>query len=283
MTPAPTSADARPDAGMPTVSIVVPTLNEGPAIAGHLTRLLGDFRGCELVVADGGSTDGTVEAAGALVPVVRAERGRGQQLNAGAAATSGEVLWFVHADTRLDPAALPQLRAALADPAVVGGGLTLRFDGTGPALRYLQWSSNQRARRLGLVFGDQAMFVRRRAFDDLGGFPAIPLMEDLELSRRLARCGRLAVVAATSTASTRRFDRHGTWRMIAFMQYLKVLHLAGVDAGALAWRYEAGPGLRLPPGALRRRPAATRAAAGSEHLSDRATSAPAGGRARSTA
>ena len=241
------------------VSIVVPTLDEGPGIAVQLGRLRRDFPDCELVVADGGSTDGTVEQAERLAPVVRAARGRGQQLNAGAEATSGQVLWFVHADTLIDPGALAQLRAALADPAVVGGGLTLRFDRTSVALRYLRWSSDQRARRLGLIFGDQAMFVRREAFEQIGGFPPIPLMEDLELSRRLHRRGRLEVVAATSTASARRFERHGTWRMIAFMQYLKVLHLAGVDASALAWRYEAGPGVRLPPGALRsrRRPGAT--------------------------
>ncbi len=156
------------------------------------------------------------------------------------------MLWFHHADTRIEPSALPELRAALADPSVVGGGCRLRFDRESRALRYVAWTSNARARRLHWVFGDQAMFVRRSAFDALGGFPDLPLMEDLELSRRLARIGRLTLLPATSTASARRFDAHGTWRLLAFMQWLKVLYFAGVDPHEIARRYEAGPWPRRP-------------------------------------
>lgn len=231
----------------PSVSIVVPVLNEATRIEQCLARIHRDFASCELVVVDGGSTDGTVERASHLARVVHSRRGRGPQLNTGAAVTSGDILWFLHADTRIDPAALGQIRAAMADPGVVGGGLSIRFDRASPALGYLAWSSIQRARRLGHIFGDQAMFVRRTVFDRLGGFADIPLMEDFDLSRRLRGRGRLVVLDATSTASARRFETHGTWRMIAFMQYLKLLFVAGADPHRIASRYQAGPGLWLPP------------------------------------
>ena len=228
-------------AARPTVSIVVPALNEAPRIAGCLLRLCRDFPEAEVIVVDGGSTDGTPELARPHAKVVECERGRGRQLNAGAAAAGGEVLWFVHADTTVDAAAMDQMCAALADPRVVGGGCSLRFDQPTPSLRYLAWASNQRARRLGQIFGDQAMFVRRGVFDALGGFPDYPLMEDFDFSRRLKRTGRLALLHATATSSARRFERHGTWRMIAFMQAIKALYLAGVSPDRLAALYHTGP------------------------------------------
>ncbi|NUR63861.1 MAG: DUF2064 domain-containing protein, partial [Catenulispora sp.] len=224
-----------------TVSIVMPTLNEAAGIVPALTRLGRDFPDIEIVVVDGGSTDGTADLAAGFAKVVGCEPGRGRQLNTGAQAAGGEVLWFVHADTVIDPAALDGIRRALDDADVVGGGLTLRFDHDTIGLRFLAWSSNQRARRLGQIFGDQAMFVRRTVFDVLGGFPDYPLMEDFEFSRRLHKTGRLAVLTATSTASARRFQAHGTWRMIAFMQIIKIRYLLGASPETLRRSYTAGP------------------------------------------
>ncbi|WP_156727076.1 TIGR04283 family arsenosugar biosynthesis glycosyltransferase [Streptomyces apocyni] len=223
------------------VSIVVPVLNEEATIQTALARLRRDFPDCELVVADGGSADATLELAAPFGTLVRAPRGRARQMNEGARHCTGDVLWFIHADTRIDPAALTQIQVALSDPTVVGGGLTLRFDRRGPALNYLARTSNARARRLHHVFGDQAMFIRRSAFDALGGFPDLPIMEDLEMSRRLARRGPLRVLPATSTASARRLVAHGVWRMIVFMQYLKLLYFVGVDPEYIRHRYAAGP------------------------------------------
>jgi len=223
------------------VSIVVPVLNEADRIEATLRRLRRDFPDCELVVVDGGSSDRTVELAAPLARLVDSSRGRGRQLNEGAHHACGEVLWFVHADTHIAPAALPQLRTALTDPGVVGGGLRLAFDRHSAGLAYLAWTSNLRARRLHWIFGDQAMFVRRTTFDTLGGFPDFPIMEDLEMSRRLVAAGRLVLLDATSTASARRFDTYGTWPMLVFMQYLKALYLAGVDPAEIQRRYEAGP------------------------------------------
>ncbi len=225
---------------LPSVSIIVPALNEEQRIEDALRRLRHDFPDCELVVVDGGSTDRTSDLAGRWARTLRSAPGRARQMNAGAAVTRGEVLWFVHVDTRVPAEALGLLRRVVADPSVVGGGLRLRFDQRSPGLDWLAFTSNVRARCLHWVFGDQAMFVRREVFDSVGGFPELPLMEDLELSRRLCRRGRLAVLPATATASSRRIAEQGVWRMIALMQYLKLQYFLGVDPERIRRRYEAG-------------------------------------------
>ncbi|MGH2926990.1 MAG: TIGR04283 family arsenosugar biosynthesis glycosyltransferase [Solirubrobacteraceae bacterium] len=208
---------------------------------GSVERLRHDFPDCELVVVDGSSGDGTAERASAHCRVLDSPPGRARQMNLGAEATRSEVLWFIHADVEVDPSALGQLRAVLADEEVVGGGLSLRFDRRSLGLDYLAWSSTRRARYLHQVFGDQALFVRRDVFDELGGFPDLPIMEDLELSRRLARVGHLAVLDTAATASARRLVEHGTWSLIVYMQYLRLLYFAGIDPAAIARRYRAGP------------------------------------------
>ncbi len=225
---------------MTSVSIIVPVLDEEPRIRDCLSRMCADFPGHEIVVVDGGSTDGTAEIAADFAPVVRSAAGRARQMNAGAAATGGDVLWFVHADCAVPAQAVGLIRQALADPDVVGGGLTLRFDQRSTGLDWLAYTSNIRARRLGWIFGDQAMFVRREMFDAVGGFPELPLMEDLELSRMLRRRGRLAVLPVAVTASARRLVEHGPWRMNALMQLLKLQYLLGADPERIRRRYEAG-------------------------------------------
>ncbi len=222
------------------VSIVVPVLDEQDRVAGCLHRLRAGFPNCELVVVDGGSTDRTRELAAPLARCVESTAGRARQMNAGAAATSGDVLWFVHVDCDVPAAALDELRGALADPAVVGGGLRLRFDRRSPGLDWLAWTSNQRARRLGWIFGDQAVFVRRDVFDAVGGYPDLPLMEDLELCRRLRSRGRLAVLAVPVTASSRRLVDNGPWRMAVLMQVLKLRYFLGHDPERIRRRYVAG-------------------------------------------
>jgi rSAM/selenodomain-associated transferase 2 len=227
------------------VSVIVPVLDEEDLVAGLLHHLRERAPDCELVVADGGSTDRTLERvvrAAPLARVVHAPPGRGPQADAGAGAASGDVLWFVHADTRLAPGAFDQLLSALRDPAVLGGGFRIRFDRGGPALRWLQWTSNLRARHLHWIFGDQAMFVRREPFEAVGGFGDLVLMEDLDLCRRLRRVrrgGRLALLRGPSTASARRFTEQGTVRMIVRMQWCKLLYFAGVPPEDIRRRYTA--------------------------------------------
>ncbi len=223
-----------------TVSIVVPALNEAARIGGCLQRLRSDFPDCELVVVDGGSTDATFDLAARCAHTIRSPAGRAVQMNAGAAVSSGDILWFIHVDCLIPANALGLLRQAMQDPRVVGGGLRLRFDQRTVGLDYLAASSNQRARRLHWIFGDQAMFVRRDVFDSVGGFPELPLMEDLEMSRILRRRGGLAVLPATVTASARRLVEQGPWRMTVLMQWLKLQYFLGVDPERIRRRYEAG-------------------------------------------
>jgi rSAM/selenodomain-associated transferase 2 len=222
------------------VSIVVPTFNEVARIEPCLRRLRSDFPGCELVVVDGGSADGTDELAARHARTIRSAAGRATQMNAGAAVSSGDILWFIHADCTVPRCAVDLLRRALLDPDVVGGGLRLSFDQRSVGLNYLAASSNVRARRLGWIFGDQAMFVRRDVFDSVGGFPMLPLMEDLEMSRILRRRGRLVVLPTVVTASARRLVEQGVWRMTVLMQLLKLQYLLGVDPERIRRRYEAG-------------------------------------------
>jgi rSAM/selenodomain-associated transferase 2 len=223
-----------------TVSIVVPTLNEAARIDACLRRLRRDFPDCELVVVDGGSTDGTADLAARHARTVRSAACRATQMNVGARMSTGDILWFIHADCRVAADALRLLQRAVSDPRVVGGGLQLRFDQRSLGLDYLAASSNLRARRLHWIFGDQAMFVRRDMLDSVGGFHEIPLMEDLEMSRILRRRGRLAVLPTTVTASARRLVDQGPWRMTVLMQLLKLQYLLGVDPERIRRRYEAG-------------------------------------------
>lgn len=233
---------SRVDPELPlSVAIIMPVLNEEDRIAATVRRLGRDFPGCPVVVVDGGSTDATARLVAPPALLVRSRPGRGPQLAAGIAHSRAEAFWIHHVDTRVDPEALAQLRDALTDPRVVAGGFTLRFDRRGAGLACLAATSNLRARRLGWIFGDQAMFVRRSALAEVGGVPDLPIMEDLELSRRLARVGRTVLLPAASTASARRFTEHGTVRMVLFMQGMKLRYLTGADPAALARRYAAGP------------------------------------------
>jgi rSAM/selenodomain-associated transferase 2 len=212
----------------PWLSVVVPTLNE----AANLEEVLRDVRrpGVELLVVDGGSTDGTAAAARRYADTVLvAERGRALQMNAGAAAARGDVLLFLHADTKL-PGAFPELvETALEDVRVVGGRFDVRLDASGLVYAMVGHLMNVRSRWTRVATGDQAIFVRRELFRRIGGYPAIPLMEDIEFSRRLKRAGRLACLRSTVTTSARRWQRHGPIRTILLMWALRVLYYCGVS------------------------------------------------------
>ena len=180
------------------LSIVIPALNESANLARLLPDLAAHEREAELLVVDGGSTDDS-QAVVARVGAVRwlsAPRGRAGQMNAGARAAQGDVLLFLHADTTLPAGAGAAIRAALADPAVVGGRFDVRLDSRRRLLAVVGWLMNRRSRLTGICTGDQGIFVRRAVFEALEGYPDIPLMEDVELTRRLKRQGRLAALRA---------------------------------------------------------------------------------------
>jgi rSAM/selenodomain-associated transferase 2 len=221
------------------LSIVVPTLNEAQRIVSCLQGLRAlRKRGAELIVADGGSTDGTVVLARPWADrVLVSPRGRAKQMNAGASAATADVLLFLHADTQLPPDALTALETALADAQVSWGRFDVQIDGSPPLLKVVAFLMNLRSRWSRIATGDQAIFVRRDMFQRIGGFPEQPLMEDIELSKRLRKLSRPACLRQRVVTSGRRWEQHGVLRTIGLMWLLRALYWMGLPAERLARMY----------------------------------------------
>lgn len=223
----------------PLVSIVVPTLEEEGALPGLLDHLAGLPGRFEVVIADGGSRDATVALARrhrSRPRVVASERGRARQMNAGAAAARGEALVFLHADTRLPPAAHDLLSAALADRRVLGGNFALRFDG-GDRFSALLGAWYALQRRAGVYYGDSAIWLRTAVFHALGGFRDLAIMEDYDLVRRLERAGPTRCLPGPAVTSARRWQALGLPRTVAAWVAIRWLFLAGVPPARLARLY----------------------------------------------
>lgn len=229
----------------PQLSIIVPALNEAGGIVAALQALQAlRGRGAEIVVVDGGSTDGTPGLARPFADqVLAAPCGRALQMNAGAALARGCVMLFLHADTRL-PENADQLILTALDDAHHGRGLGKewgRFDviieGRSPWLILVARMMNLRSRLTGIATGDQAIFVSRRAFSAVGGYAEQPLMEDIELSARLKKLGAPACLSERVITSGRRWEANGIWRTIVLMWQLRFDYWRGVPAAQLAHRY----------------------------------------------
>lgn len=221
------------------LSVVVPVLDEAERIGRQLAELGSTVGIDEVVVVDGGSRDGTPDVVrrASGVRLITAPRGRGTQLNAGARAARGDVLLFLHADVTLPADAATCVRDALADPAVVAGAFRVRTVADvpgwlGPLLRF----ADLRSRVTRLPYGDQAMFVRRDAFERVGGFPDQPLMEDVELARRLRRVGTIRTVPGVVRVSGRRFLANPI-RALVVMRVFPLLYRLGVSPARLARLY----------------------------------------------
>jgi rSAM/selenodomain-associated transferase 2 len=221
------------------LSIVVPMLNEAPALPDLLEHLLPLRRGgVEVVLVDGGSEDGSVAiATDAGFEVARAERGRARQMNAGAAATSGDVLLFLHADTRLPDGAVQLIDTALADGRRVWGRFDVGFDHRSWAMDATAFLMNLRSRISGIATGDQALFMTRTAFDAVGGFPDQPLMEDVEITSRLRRRSRPACIHRPVLTAARRWQSRGPWRTILLMWRLRLAYWFGASPADLEKQY----------------------------------------------
>jgi len=229
------------------ISIVVPVLDE----ARNLERLLPALRDlapdAEVVIVDGGSRDDTesVLARWPRARIISSPRGRAMQMNAGAARSAGDVILFLHADTRLPAAFTDAIERALDDQRVVGGRFDVAFDNPAWPFRMIAAMMNLRSRLSGIFTGDQAIFVRRAAFEALGGYPEIPLMEDIALTRRLRRLGRVACLRRRVTTSARKWERDGIARTVGLMWMLRFLYFCGVSPERLhRWYY---PALAAPP------------------------------------
>ena len=225
----------------PALSIVIPALNEAAGIAATLQALQAlRGRGVELVLADGASSDTTQTLAQPWVDaVVDAPRGRALQMNAGAARARADVLLFLHADTRLPPQADVLVLQALqgAGGGACWGRFDVRIEGRPWMLRVVAALMNLRSRASGIATGDQAIFVTREAFIRVGGFPVQPLMEDIEISRRLKRLGRPACLGARVCTSGRRWEERGVWRTIVLMWRLRWRYWRGESPARLAQAY----------------------------------------------
>jgi rSAM/selenodomain-associated transferase 2 len=221
------------------LSIIVPMLNESeqlPELFAHLLPY--QQAGCEIIFVDGGSSDGSAmlsEEAGFIA--LRTARGRAKQMNAGALKASGDVLLFLHADTRLPPGATHHIELVLANKELCWGRFDVCITGRPIMLRVVSHLMNLRSRLTGIATGDQAIFVRRTVFEHLRGFPDQPLMEDVELSKRLLTFSRPACISHCVTTSGRRWEARGVSRTILLMWRLRWAYWRGTDADELARLY----------------------------------------------
>lgn len=225
------------------ISIVIPVLDEEAVIADCLAALARDpGAGIETIVVDGGSRDATRTLAAARADrVLTAPPGRARQMNAGAAAAAGDVLLFLHVDTRLPDG----WRAGVAEAVAAGSGwgrFDVRLSGRRFAFRLIEAGMNRRSRLTGVATGDQAMFVRRDVFEAFGGFPDIPLMEDVAMSKRLRRRGRPACLRLRVVTSSRRWEERGIARTVVLMWWLRLAYVLGASPATLAGWYRGRSG-----------------------------------------
>ena len=193
------------------ISVIIPTLNEERLLGPTLHCLQRETHAHEIIISDGGSTDGTIaraERSSARV-ITSPQRGRAHQMNAGAAVARGSIFLFLHADTLIPRGGLDRIHQAFTREHAIGGGFARQYDSSNPVLRVTCYLATLRCRRTGLFLGDQGLFVRRDVFRDLDGFQATTRCEDIDLSRRMARRGRMVMIETPVVSSARRFRRRG--------------------------------------------------------------------------
>lgn len=223
---------------MSALSVIIPVWQEAATIVATL-QTLAPLRvaGYQVIVVDGGSTDGTPQLADGLCDrVVTSARGRALQMNAGAQVATGDILLFLHADTRLPASALDAL-AQFSDSRKAWGRFDVRLSGKRPLFRVIAWFMNQRSRFSGIATGDQALFVRRPVFEALRGFEPLPLMEDVELSSRLRLVSRPFCIRDPVITDSRRWEQHGAWRTILLMWRLRWRYWRGESPESLVTVY----------------------------------------------
>ncbi|TLY24260.1 MAG: glycosyltransferase [Nitrospirae bacterium] len=229
-----------------TITVVIPTLNE-EAVLPRTLSLTAGLGFDELIVVDGGSHDRTREIVTALrvtrdaspVTLLTAPPGRAKQMNAGGTSSKGDVLLFLHADTSLPSDARQAVEQALEDPACVGGRFDMRYERDSGLGWLISRMMNLRSRWTGIATGDQAIFVRRSVFEQLGGYSDLPIMEDVDFTRRLKRTGLIAALQSKVTTSYRRWDTRGPLRTILLMWILRFLYWIGISPHRLSQLYGA--------------------------------------------
>ena len=219
------------------ISIIIPTLNEADSIGRLLPELLA-VNGAEVLVVDGGSTDNTVDIAKSLgAQVLSSPPGRAEQMNTGAEAAHGNILLFLHCDTKLAPGFVEQVRDTLNQPEISAGAFQLSIDSKGFGLRVIEWLVNFRSKILQMPYGDQGIFVTTDMFFSVGTFPRQPIMEDFELMRRLRGRGKIKILPLHATTSARRWKKLGIMRTTVINQAIILGYLLGVNPEKLAGWY----------------------------------------------
>ncbi|MCU0547634.1 MAG: TIGR04283 family arsenosugar biosynthesis glycosyltransferase [Oscillatoriaceae cyanobacterium Prado104] len=220
------------------ISIIIPALNEAPRIAQTINTAQ-NAQNVEIIVADGGSKDGTTEIAKSLgVLVISTNPGRAVQMNAGAAAATGDILLFLHADTQLPDGFDTCARLALAKPHTAAGAFELAIADRRLSLRVIEIGVNWRSRFWQMPYGDQAIFLPAATFAKIGGFPNLPLMEDFEFVRRLQRFGCIEIVSQPVLTSARRWQQLGVIKTTAINQIVIIAYFLGVPPDRLAFWYQ---------------------------------------------
>jgi rSAM/selenodomain-associated transferase 2 len=218
----------------PFLSIIVPVLDEAELIGGFLRKVRSLGANLEIIVVDGGSSDGTWALAEPLADrVLSAGRGRASQMNAGAAIARGKVLWFLHADLEAPSNSIAQIQKALTDPRMVGGCFSLRFPRREWIYRVSDSLGNVAVNLFGISLGDHGIFCRRAAFLRVGGYPEVPILEDAEIYRRLWGEGRMRQLRAEVVSDPRAFEAHGRYRATAVYFSILALYVLGVPIRAL--------------------------------------------------
>ncbi|MBE8970854.1 TIGR04283 family arsenosugar biosynthesis glycosyltransferase [Nostocales cyanobacterium LEGE 12452] len=211
------------------ISIIIPAINE----AGNIKKAIATTQAnldVEVIVVDGGSSDDTVAIAQSLnVKVISSSPGRAVQMNAGAVAASGEILLFLHADTRLPTGFDEMIRTALQQPGTVAGAFKLRIDASRLSLRWVEWGVNVRSHFYQMPYGDQAIFLTKEVFQQIDGFPELPIMEDFELMRRLKSIGRVVIIPTPVVTSARRWLQKGVLKTTLLNQIVIIAYLLGVS------------------------------------------------------
>jgi rSAM/selenodomain-associated transferase 2 len=217
----------------PQISIIIPALDEADSIRETLAALR-NFEAAEVILVDGGSTDETISiAAGYNVKILHApRRGRGEQLSFGGTAANGAILWFLHADTIAPPDAAEEIMKALENPRVAGGNFTIRFDGDRRAAKFLTWLYPKLG-KIGLIYGDSAIFARREVYQKIGGFRPFPIFEDLDFVERLKREGEIVTLPAVVTTSSRRLENKSFLLTFLRWTFLQILYWLGVSPDTL--------------------------------------------------
>ncbi len=218
------------------ISVIIPVLNEAEVLNQSLSRLTPQLEGHELIIVDGGSTDETPLIAKRYGQVISSERGRACQSNAGAAVARGDILLFLHADVWLDPGAIEGVETAIS-AGCAGGAFKQRIEGEHPLYRLIERAANFRAKRLRIFYGDGGIFIHRTHFNRIGGFPDIPIMEEVGFSRKLRRHGEVTLVEPKIYISARRWQKNGILRTTLTNWLITLLYLLRVSPNHLAKLY----------------------------------------------